>query len=72
MPTSLEYEIVKQQCNSFKDRGWIVKFDMGMEAEGAIPKIKIWKSANKSWRFCDPDWSVVSRQLAKLYMMTRN
>ncbi len=66
MPSQLQFEIVKQQCNSFQNLGYYVFFDMQPAAQGAAPKIEI-KSATTSWRFCDPDWDVVSQQLTELY-----
>lgn len=66
MPTATQYEIVKQQCKSFQALGMSVSFDMQPRAQDAAPKILI-DNFIKQWRFCDPDWDVVSRQLAELY-----
>ena len=63
MPTALQYEIVKQQCNSFESIGCIAKFKI----YDAAPAITIY-ALGKSYKFCDPDWNVVSMQLSKLFM----
>jgi len=67
MPMANQYETVKQQCNAFRERGYHVLFDMQDMAHDAAPKVLI-VSHIKTWRFCDPDWDVVTRQLATLYM----
>lgn len=66
MPTATQYEIVKQQCMSFEAIGYSTIFKMQSMARQAAPKIVI-EGYLKQWRFCDPDWDVVSKQLAELY-----
>ena len=66
MPTSTQYEVVKQQCKSFDAMGYPTKFQIQGLAQGAAPAIKI-EGYSKQWHFCDPDWDIVSRQLAELY-----
>ncbi len=66
MPTSQQYEIVKQQCNAFESIGFPSVFSMQDRTQEAAPQIVI-DGLNKSWRFCDPDWNVVSKQLSELY-----
>ena len=66
MPTATQYEIVKQQCKAFENAGYPTKFQMQPLAQNAAPKIVI-EGYFKQWHFCDPDWEVVSRQLAELY-----
>jgi len=71
MPTATQYEIVKQQCKSFEPLGCIVKFEMQPLLQKAAPKILIVNDV-KSYRFCDPDWDVVSKQLNTLYFKIRS
>lgn len=72
MPTSNQYEIVKQQCKSFEVAGYPTVFRMQPILKGAAPAIRI-EGYFKQWHFCDPDWNVVSRQLAELYKnVTKN
>jgi hypothetical protein len=72
MPTSTQYEIVKQQCRAFEQAGYPASFRMQPLQNGAAPAIKI-EGYFKQWHFCDPDWNVVSRQLAELYKnVTKN
>lgn len=72
MPTSTQYEIVKQQCKSFEALGFPANFRMQPMLQGAAPAIRI-EGYFKQWNFCDPDWDVVSRQLAELYKnVTKN
>jgi len=66
MPTQTQYEVVKQQVNAFEAAGYPASFKMQGLAQGAAPAIKI-EGYFKQWHFCDPDWEVVSRQLAELY-----
>lgn len=54
--------IVQHQVASFEELGWKTRF----EIQDHAPKIKITKGF-KVYRFSDPDWLVVSKQLAKLY-----
>jgi hypothetical protein len=66
MPTATQYEIVKHQCRSFDEAGYPTVFKIQPLTNGAAPAIKV-EGYFKQWRFCDPDWNVVSRQLAELY-----
>ena len=66
MPTAIQYEIVKQQCLSFDAAGYPTIFRMQPMSKNAAPAIKI-ESYFKQWHFCDPDWDIVSKQLACLY-----
>lgn len=66
MPTATQYEIVKQQCGAFDDAGHPASFRIQPMQQGAAPAIKI-EGYFKQWHFCDPDWNVVSQQLAELY-----
>lgn len=70
MPTSTQYEVVKQQCLAFSAIGYPTRFEMQPHAKDAAPKILV-DGLRKSWRFCDPDWDVVSKQLAELYKNVR-
>ena len=65
MPTLNQYETIKQQVLSFTPLGCLVKFEMEHDYHPA-PRVLIIHE-NKSYRFCDPDWDIVSRQLNKLY-----
>lgn len=66
MPTSEQWETVKQQCASFSERGYIVKCDMQSKEKGAAPLVRIAKGL-KVWQFSDPDWDIVIKQLAQLW-----
>ena len=67
MPNIYLYETVKQQVLSFLTfENTMVKFSVSGMFCGDYPIILI-LHANKSYRFSDPDWNVVSRQLNKLY-----
>ena len=66
MPTANQYETVKQQTLSFLILGCQVKFDIERCIYGTQPLIIIFHNA-KQYRFCDPDWDIVSKQLNKLY-----
>ena len=66
MPTATQYEVVKQQCKSFEEEGYPTTFRMQPMLQGAAPAIKV-EGYFKQWNFCDPDWNVVSQQLAELY-----
>jgi hypothetical protein len=66
MPTSRQYETAKQQANSFRALNYTVTFEMQSMANGAAPKIIITKGI-KTWKFSEPDWDVVIKQLAQLY-----
>ena len=67
MPSKTQYDIVKQQCNSMIDLGYPTRFEMQPQSQNAAPKILV-DGFVKSWRFSDPDWDVVSKQLATLYV----
>jgi hypothetical protein len=68
MPTSIQYEIVKQQVNSFSIfPNVITRFDISDRTNGYSPKIFILYK-NKSYRFSDPDWDIVSKQLTALWV----
>ncbi len=67
MPTLLEYNIVKQQIFSYEMLGYVTAFNVG-RYPNPDPMIEIINPFdNKSWRFCDPDWGIVSQQLGCLY-----
>lgn len=70
MPSPTQYDTVKQQCNSFKEKGYLVSFEMQGVIHDAAPKVLLIKD-DRSWRFCDPDWDVVIRQLSRLYETRR-
>lgn len=61
------YETVKQQVLSFLSfENTLVKFSVsGMFCDDHA--IILIVHGYRSYRFCDPDWNVVSRQLNKLY-----
>jgi hypothetical protein len=67
MPTSTQYEIVKSQVESFKPLGWFGGLEIQSMSNEAAPKILLYNT-KKSYRFCDPDWDIVSKQLSTLYM----
>lgn len=66
MPTAIEYEVVKQQCNSFNFLGYPTELKIQDMTRKAAPAITI-LAKGKTYKFSDPDWNVVSMQLAKLY-----
>lgn len=70
MPTHIQYQIVKQQTLAFNELGCVTRFDMQSYECSAAPLVVI-AHPKKSWRFSDPDWDVVSRQLATLYRNIR-
>ncbi len=73
MPTIQQYEIVKQQVNSFQTLGLKSKLDITLQTEGVFPKIIIHSDKNKkSWRFSDPDWNILSRQLSTLFLTLKH
>lgn len=67
MPDSIQWETVKQQCNAFKEKGYLTICDMQSVIYGAAPRVKIIHSQQKQWHFSDPDWNVVIAQLAALW-----
>jgi hypothetical protein len=66
MPTMIQYETVKQQCNSFMFLNHHCEFKMQSMKHNAAPIITI-MGYGKTYKFSDPDWNVVSMQLAKLF-----
>lgn len=66
MPTKEQYSIVKAQVESFKELGCRTRFEVQPLKDKYAPKIVI-EYSWKSWRLCDEDWNIVSRQLAELY-----
>lgn len=66
MPTITQYEVVKQQCNAMRAIGYTASFEIQSMGHGAAPKIKI-GYLDKIYHFSDPDWDVVSMQIATLY-----
>ena len=66
MPTSIHYETAEQQTKSFEELGCTVIFSMQSSLKDAAPAIII-NRRGKVWKFCDPDWDVVIRQMAQLY-----
>ena len=67
MPSHQQWETVKQQCNAFRDKGYLTICDMQSAIYGAAPRVKIIHSQQKQWLFSDPDWNVVIAQLATLW-----
>ncbi len=65
MPTAFQYETVKQQTLSFLTIGCQIKFDME-KGYNPRPLVTIFHH-QKRYKFSDPDWNIVSRQLNKLY-----
>lgn len=66
MTTSSLYETVKQQTNSFMYIGCASKFKVEGIENHTKPLVTI-LNGKKIYKFCDPDWSVVSKQLNTLY-----
>ena len=68
MPTQTQYNIVKNQVKSFETMGFISSFEMQSIENEAAPKVFLMnKSDLKIYKFCDPDWNIVSMQLSTLY-----
>lgn len=72
MPNNIEYEIVKQQCKSFEKLGHHALLEIQPLSEGFAPNVTIkyyqeGTYAYKIYKFADPDWHVVIKQLATLY-----
>ena len=67
MPSKTQYDIVTQQCNAMTEMGYPTKIRMSTAVRNPHPIIVV-DGFTKSWRFSDPDWDVVSRQLAQLYI----
>ena len=67
MPDSKQWETVKQQCNAFREKGYLTICDMQSIIYGAAPRVKIIHSPQKQWHFSDPNWDVVIAQLATLW-----
>ncbi len=66
MPRAILYETVKQQTFGFLFVGCAIKFDIESMEYGASALISIIYE-NKIYKFSDPDWDVVSKQLTSLY-----
>lgn len=66
MPTISQYRTVEQQCKSLEIFGYKFNMDIELTTLGAIPKIILWNRC-KSYRFSDPDWDVVIKQISHLY-----
>ena len=70
MPTSQQYDTIKQQCNAMREIGCMVNFEMQPRDRDAAPKIQIGRNG-KLYHFCDPDWNVAIAQIAQLYKIMR-
>jgi len=71
MPVSVrQYEVVKQQVNSFKELGYLAILDIQPQQQDGAPHVVLVRS-DEHYKFSDPDWFVVSRQLAELYRHKR-
>lgn len=62
MPTLNQWETVKAQCSGFNELGFIVKCELNYAGSA----IRISKGL-KTWKFSEPDWEVVIKQLAQLW-----
>ena len=71
MPTGIQYQIVKKQVESFRHLNCDVIFEIQPMSKVAAPKIVIY-TPKKCYKFSDPDWDIVSRQLATLYIRIKN
>lgn len=71
MPKLNQYRTVKAQVESFKELGCLTVFDVQGYKEKFAPKIRIFTDT-KFYRFSEPDWDIVSLQLAKLYGVIKN
>ena len=67
MPSKIQYDIVTQQCNAMTELCYPTRIRMSTTPNKPDPIILV-DGFTKSWRFTDPDWEVVSRQLATLYI----
>ena len=70
MPTRKLYECVKQKAYSFMFIGCVVTFNVENMRYGSSPLITI-LFENKIYKFCDPDWDVVNKQLDTLYFVIK-
>jgi hypothetical protein len=62
------YLLVKSQCQKFRSLGYHVDFQMSTLPNDPSPVITIQSfTPKKIWKFNDPDWGVVSKQLNELY-----
>ena len=71
MPKLNQYRVVKAQVESFKELGCLTVFDVQDHTQRYAPKIRIFTDT-KFYRFSEPDWDIVSLQLAKLYGVLKN
>lgn len=73
MPSQNQYDTIIQQCNSFRELGHKISFNIQDQTKDAAPKITLMLIDTlkdipvKSYKFCDPDWDVVIAQLSTLY-----
>lgn len=71
MPKLNQYLTVKAQVESFKELGCLTLFEIQGFNQGFAPKIRV-VTDTKFYRFSEPDWNIVSLQLAKLYGEIKN
>lgn len=71
MPRINEFYTVRAQVESFIELGFNVSLEMQGIDQRFAPKIRL-STDTKEYRFSDPDWNVVSLQLAKLYGVLKN
>lgn len=69
MPSLTEYELIKQQTLSFQMIGCTHEFRV-LKGDPCVVLYHI--KSGKLYHFSDPDWDVVSKQLATLYQTLRN
>lgn len=66
-PTQNQIADIKQKCQSFIKKGYLVYFGIAPKEYGSYPVVRI-KDEHKEWNFCDPNWDIVSKQLHTLFM----
>ena len=64
-PTAEQLELTKWHCAVLKAAGCIVRLDWTNDIWGKTAKIIVLRNG-KTYRFCDPDWDVVNKQLTCL------
>lgn len=70
MPTQIQIETVKQQVRSFLPMGYLGDLAISSQREGHKPRAYV-KRGLKIWKFADPDWDVVIKQLACFYQTVK-
>ncbi len=72
MPTAIDYETVKQQCNALRAIGAYVTLDISNQVSTFGEPIIQVSIKSKNYHFSDPSWYIIIKQLAQLYWSIKN